>query len=281
MVMEGIVLINKDKNKTSRDIVNELTHIFGTKKIGHTGTLDPIATGVLVVCIGKYTKLVNTLVSLEKEYIATIKLGIKTDTLDITGNVLEKRKCVVEKEKLKNELKSLIGEVKQTVPIYSAKKVNGKKLYEYARNNESVVLPENIVNIYNLELLEYKNDEFKIKCNVSKGTYIRSLIQKICDDLNVIGTMSDLVRTRQGIYDIAESYTIKEIKNGNFKVLKAKDILEYKNYNLTDVEYQKVKNGNHIKVNLNEENLILLYDNKEVAIYKKKNDIYIPSIMLI
>ncbi len=281
MVMEGIVLINKDKNKTSRDIVNELTHIFGTKKIGHTGTLDPIATGVLVVCIGKYTKLVNTLVSLEKEYIATIKLGIKTDTLDITGNVLEKRKCVVEKEKLKNELKSLIGEVKQTIPIYSAKKVNGKKLYEYARNNESVVLPENIVNIYNLELLEYKNDEFKIKCNVSKGTYIRSLIQKICDDLNVIGTMSDLVRTRQGIYDIAESYTIKEIKNGNFKVLKAKDILEYKNYNLTDVEYQKVKNGNHIKVNLNEENLILLYDNKEVAIYKKKNDIYIPSIMLI
>ena len=154
MVMEGIVLINKDKNKTSRDIVNELTHIFGTKKIGHTGTLDPIATGVLVVCIGKYTKLVNTLVSLKKEYIATIKLGIKTDTLDITGNVLEKRECKVEKEKLLIELKSLIGEFKQTVPIYSAKKVNGKKLYEYARNNESVVLPENIVNIYNLELLE-------------------------------------------------------------------------------------------------------------------------------
>lgn len=281
MVMEGIVLINKDKNKTSRDIVNELTHIFGTKKIGHTGTLDPIATGVLVVCIGKYTKLVNTLVSLEKEYIATIKLGIKTDTLDITGNILEKHECKVEKEKLLNELKSLIGEFKQTVPIYSAKKVNGKKLYEYAKNNESVVLPENIVNIYNLELLEYKNDEIKIKCNVSKGTYIRSLIQKICDDLNIIGTMSDLVRTKQGIYDISESYTVEEIKNGNFKILKAKDILDYKNYNLTDVEYQRVKNGNHIKVNLNDENLILLYDNKEVAIYKKKNDIYIPSIMLI
>lgn len=281
MVMEGIVLINKDKNKTSRDIVNELTHIFGTKKIGHTGTLDPIATGVLVVCIGKYTKLVNTLVSLEKEYIATIKLGIKTDTLDITGNILEKHECKVEKEKLLNELKSLIGEFKQTVPIYSAKKVNGKKLYEYARNNESVVLPENIVNIYNLELLEYKNDEIKIKCNVSKGTYIRSLIQKICDDLNIIGTMSDLVRTKQGIYDISESYTVEEIKNGNFKILKAKDILDYKNYNLTDVEYQRVKNGNHINVNLNDENLILLYDNKEVAIYKKKNDIYIPSIMLI
>ena len=143
------------------------------------------------------------------------------------------------------------------------------------------MLPENIVNIYNLELLEYKNDEIKIKCNVSKGTYIRSLIQKICDDLNIIGTMSDLVRTKQGIYDISESYTVEEIKNGNFKILKAKDILDYKNYNLTDEEYQRVKNGNHIKVNLNDENLILLYDNKEVAIYKKKNDIYIPSIMLI
>ena len=93
--------------------------------------------------------------------------------------------------------------------------------------------------------------------------------------------MSDLVRTKQGIYDISESYTIEEIKNGNFKILKAKDILDYKNYNLTDEEYQRVKNGNHIKVNLNDENLILLYDNKEVAIYKKKDDIYIPSIMLI
>ena len=133
--MDGIILINKEIGKTSRDEINTLCHIFNTKKIGHTGTLDPIATGVLVVCINKYTKLVNILMSLEKEYIAKIKLGIKTDTLDITGNILEQRKCNVTKKDIEKVLKNFIGIYKQTIPLYSAKKINGKKLYEYARNN--------------------------------------------------------------------------------------------------------------------------------------------------
>lgn len=279
--MDGIILINKESGKTSRDEINSLCHIFNTKKIGHTGTLDPIATGVLVVCLNKYTKLVNILMSLEKEYIAKIKIGIKTDTLDITGNVIEKRKCSTTKEKIEEVLKSFIGIYKQTIPLYSAKKINGKKLYEYARNKESVKLPTNEVEIYDLKLISFENDEITIKCNVSKGTYIRSLIQSICDSLNIIGTMSSLIRTKQGKFDISNSYTIEEVKNGKFKLLKAKDILPYKKYTLSDLEYKKVKNGNHIFIDSNEENLILTYNDKEVAIYKKSKDMYIPSVMLV
>ena len=149
--MDGIILINKENGKTSRDEINTLCHIFNTKKIGHTGTLDPIATGVLVVCLNKYTKLVNILMSLEKEYIAKIKLGIKTDTLDITGNILEQRKCNVTKKDIEKVLKSFIGIYKQTIPLYSAKKINGKKLYEYARNDLNVDLPKRLITIYKIE----------------------------------------------------------------------------------------------------------------------------------
>ena len=124
--MDSVIVVNKEINRTSRDIVNDLNKILGTKKIGHTGTLDPIATGVLVICVGKYTKLVNLLTSLDKEYIATIKLGIKTDTLDITGKIIEKQPFNVDKEEVINTLDSFIGESIQEVPAYSAVKINGK-----------------------------------------------------------------------------------------------------------------------------------------------------------
>lgn len=174
--IDGIIVVNKNAGMTSRDVVNVLCKIFNTKKIGHTGTLDPIATGVLVIAIGKYTKLVDKITSLDKEYIAKVKLGIKTDTLDITGNILEKRKCNVYKEALINTLNSFVGSYNQVVPKYSAIKINGKKLYEYARRNIEINLPSRKVEIKNIELLEFNNDSFTFKTKVSKGTYIRSLI---------------------------------------------------------------------------------------------------------
>ena len=176
---------------------------------------------------------------------------------------------------------SLIGKYKQVVPIYSAKKVNGKKLYEYARNGEKVNLPINEVDIYNLELISYEDNKIVFKCNCSKGTYIRSLIQTICEKLNVIGTMSDLIRTKQGNFDISNTYTIKDIENGNYKVLSVKDLFDYKIYNLNEDEYNKVKNGSHIKIDSNEDKLLLYYNNEEVAIYKKKDEFYVCDIMLI
>lgn len=279
--MKGILLLNKAQNKTSRDMVNELNHIFDMNKIGHTGTLDPLATGVLVICIGKYTKLVDELSALQKEYVAQIKVGLKTDTLDITGNVVEERVCQFNKEDIKNVFNNIKGKFVQTIPAYSAKKINGKKLYEYARKGEEIKLPKNEIEIFSIELLNIDNDTITFKTVVSKGTYIRSLIDEICNRLNIIGTMNSLVRTKQGHFTLENSYTIEDIKNGKYKLLKAKDVLPYPVYKLTDEEYQRVKNGNKMNFNFNDKKIILEYDNNEVAIYEREDCVYRVSIMLI
>ena len=278
--MNEILVVNKDKDMTSRDVVNILNKKFNTKKIGHTGTLDPIATGVLVVCIGKYTKLVDLLTSQNKEYIAEIKLGIKTDTGDITGNIVDKKDFDVDEDKINDVLKSFIGKQIQTPPIYSAIKVNGKKLYEYARNNESVEIPKREIEIYLIELISFKEDIITFKCNVSKGTYIRSLIEDICEKLGTVGTMNNLIRTKQGKFTIEDSYTIDDIKNDNYKFINIEDVLDYKKIELKDDEYNKVLNGSKIKIDTNEDKVILKYQNEIIAIYQKDNDIYKPYIML-
>ena len=151
--MNGILLVNKEKNYTSRDIVNIVSKKLKTRKVGHTGTLDPLATGVLVLCIGNATKLVEILTSTEKEYEAEIILGIKTDTLDITGNILKEENTFKTKEEIESVLQKMTKKYEQTVPIYSAVKINGKKLYEYARNNEEIELPKRMVEIKKLELI--------------------------------------------------------------------------------------------------------------------------------
>ncbi len=277
--MNFVLLVNKTKNKTSRDMVNELNHIFDMKKIGHTGTLDPIATGILVMCGGRYTKLIDKLSFLDKEYIAEIKMGIKTDTGDITGNIIEEKECNTTKDDIKNVLDHLKGKYEQIIPAYSAKKVKGKKLYEYARNNEEVPIIKNIVNIDDLELISYKDNIITIKCLVSKGTYIRSIIQTICDNLNIIGTMNNLIRTKQGPFSIDNSYTIDEIRNGNYKFLDIKELLNINTYELDEEEYFRVKNGNSINLNNSDEELLLIYKNEYIAIYKKDDIFYVPEIM--
>ncbi|MBE6161078.1 MAG: tRNA pseudouridine(55) synthase TruB [Firmicutes bacterium] len=278
--MNEILVINKDVNYTSRDVVNVLNKYFKTKKIGHTGTLDPIATGVLVVCIGRYTKLVNLITSFDKEYIAEIKLGIKTDTLDITGNVLETKEYNLNEEIIKETLKSFIGVQLQTPPIYSAIKVNGKKLYEYARNNESVEIPKREIEIKRIELLEFKNDIIKFKCEVSKGTYIRSLIESICKKMGTVGTMNSLVRTRQGKFKIEDSYTLKDIEDNKYKFVNVEDILDYEVINLEENMYKKVVNGSKIKLKSNNDKVLLKYNGELIAIYEKNDDLFKPLVML-
>lgn len=266
--MNGVLIINKPKDYTSRDVINKLNKLLGTKKIGHTGTLDPLATGVLVIAIGSYTKLVNELTSLDKEYIAKIKLGIKTDTGDITGNILEENyNYNITKENIINIFNNFPKEYEQTVPKYSAVKINGKKLYEYARENIDIELPKRMVNIYSLELLEFNNDIIKFKTKVSKGTYIRSLIEDLCYKLNVIGTMNSLVRTKQGRFNIEDAIDLEDI-NINTKLLTSRDILDIKDYNLDDNLYKFVSNGNKLNINLNNGYYNMIYNNKDIAIYK-------------
>ena len=273
--MDGIVLINKEKNCTSRDVVNQVSKILKTKKIGHTGTLDPIATGVLVLCIGKATKLVEVITSYDKEYEAEVILGIKTDTKDITCKILKEEKAIISKENIEKCLKQMIGTYNQTVPIYSAVKINGKKLYEYARNNEEIELPKRKVTIKELKLIsdityEKEKTKFKIKCHVSKGTYIRSLIEDIATNLNTIGTMENLKRTKQGNFQITSANTIQDIENNKFKIYSIEEILEkFYKIEMTDDLYFKIKNGSIIKNNYNHDIVAFTKNDKVIAIYKE------------
>ena len=272
--MNGILLINKEEGKTSRDIVNDCMHIFNTKKIGHTGTLDPIATGVLVITIGRYTKLGDALTSTYKEYIAEFKLGIETDTLDITGNILNRKEINVDKEKVINTINSFKGKYNQEVPIYSAVKINGKKLYEYARNNEQIELPKREVDIQNIEVLNIDNDIITIKCLVSKGTYIRSLIRDIGVKLDTYATMTKLTRTKQGKFTLEESYTIDDVRNNNYKLLTIEDCLDTEIVNLTDEELIKIASGNPYKKEYTKDYILFKYRGKEYALYKYDSNQY-------
>ena len=279
--MDALLVVNKPKGLTSRDVVNELNHIFSTKKIGHTGTLDPNATGVLVCLIGKYTKLVNLITSYDKEYIAEIKLGIKTDTDDITGNIIAKENTTLTLDKIEEVFSNFPKTYDQQVPIYSAVKIKGKKLYEYARENIDITLPKRRVNIYSLELLSFQYNIITFKAKVSKGTYIRSLINDICTNLNTIGTMNNLIRTKQGNFDIKNSYTLEDIKNNNYKFLTLKEFLDYPIIELDDTLIKKVSNGAIIPNTFNiQDKVILTYQNKDIAIYEVNEKYLKPYIML-
>lgn len=276
----GLLVINKEKGYTSRDVVNIIGKFFGTKKVGHTGTLDPLATGVLVLCLNRYTKLNEILTSDEKEYIAEVTLGIRTDTLDIDGNILEKKECYVDKNDLEKVLKKFKKSYDQEVPIYSALKVNGKKLYEYARNNEKVVLPKKNVTIKKIELLSFEKNKFTFKCLVSKGTYIRSLIRDILKDLNVIGTMSNLIRIKHGVFDIKDAYSLEDVKSGNYKLLKISDVLNISKIKVDNNLKFKILNGVRLKGNYPNRILFLDEDGRELAIYKKDKNDYKVEVML-
>ena len=268
-----IIIVNKEKGPTSRDVVNKLCKILNTKKIGHTGTLDPLASGVLVVATGRYTKLVDKLTSLDKEYIATVKLGIMTDTLDVTGTVLKQQKYSITKGDLEKTLDSFVTTYEQTVPAYSAVKINGKKLYEYARNNEEIKLPKRPVTIKSIELLDFYETGFKFKVKVSKGTYIRSLIKDVCNKLDTIGVMEDLIRTAQGNFKIENSYTLEDIASNKYKSLNIKEALNYPIIEIDDETFFKVKNGVQLEKNLIDGKYIFTYLNEDIAIYEFKDNV--------
>ena len=268
--MNSILVINKPKNVTSRDVVNKICKVFGTKKVGHTGTLDPIATGVLILCIGKATKLVETITNETKEYIATVKLGVLTDSLDITGNVLEQRNVNITKSDLETALNSFVGKYNQEVPAYSAIKVNGKKLYQYARENKDVKLPSREVEIKEIELLKFDKDYYTFRAVVSKGTYIRSLIRDINNKQGIIGVMSDLVRTKQGRFVIENSFSIDDIESGNYALCSVKEALsDYESTVLDDSLYKKVINGSPVNNVYQSDYIVFIYNDEPVAIYKK------------
>lgn len=276
--MDGIIIINKEKNWTSNDIVQKLKGILH-EKTGHTGTLDPLATGVLPILVGKGTSLSKYLINHDKEYVATIKLGEKTSTGDQEGKIIEK-KPVTEKmlddDNIKQVLKSFLGKQSQIPPMYSAIKVNGKKLYEYARSGKTVEVKARDIEIFDISLISVSKDVkeiiFKVWC--SKGTYIRSLCEDIAEKLGTVGFMSGLNRIRVGDFRIEQAVRISDVVDGdgvaNSDIIKNHFISiesffeEYKLLNFNDLKLFKFLNG--VKVNVNLEDGIYRIYNKDVFI---------------
>ena len=232
--MDGIIVINKPKNYTSHDIVRKVKKILN-KKVGHTGTLDPNATGVLPLLIGKGTELSKYLINHNKTYEAVLQLGEKRDTGDCEGNILDSKPVQIEcldKAKIQNIFQSLIGKQQQIPPIYSAIKINGKKLYEYARKGEKVEIKPREIEIYSLELInintEKKQIEFRVKC--SKGTYIRTLCENIAEKLQTLGYMKELKRTQVGEFELKDAITIEELENLVNKNEDNKNFITIENY---------------------------------------------------
>ena len=270
--MNGILIINKPKGITSRDVVDEIVKKLNTKKVGHTGTLDPLATGVLVVCVGSATKLVDELTSHDKEYIANVELGTLTDTIDSTGKIIDEKECIKQKKEIVDVLNSFKGNYFQEVPIYSAIKINGKKLYEYAREGVDIELPKRKVEIKDIELvgdIEYNNNKtyFKFKCSVSKGTYIRSLIRDIAIRLNTIGIMTDLKRTRLGKFKIDNAIELEEISNNN--LIDIIDIIDCKKIEINNNIEKQINNGAVINNIYNSKEVLFIKNNQAIALYKK------------
>lgn len=209
----GIINVYKEAGYTSFDVVAKLRGILHIKKIGHTGTLDPDAVGVLPICIGKATKVCDMLTNTDKTYVATLLMGVSTDTYDMSGTILDKKEVNVTPEMVEKTIKSFIGEQEQIPPMYSAIKVNGKKLYELAREGKVIERKARRINIYNIEIIDINLPRAKMRIDCSKGTYIRSLCNDIGEKLGCYGCMENLVRERVGNFSIDNTIIIEEIQS--------------------------------------------------------------------
>lgn len=271
--MNGLVVIDKDKGYTSRDVVNIVSGVLGTKKVGHTGTLDPLATGVMVVGVGKGLKVSELITGYDKVYEARVIIGYETETLDMEGNIVKWGRFDYTKGDIERVIREFPREYEQVVPIYSAVKVNGKRLYKSARRGDVVDLPKRMVSIYEMDLISdvevFENHtEFDIRCKVSKGTYIRSLVRDIGEKLGSYGTLMDLRRTRQGNFGLDGAYSIDDIKSGNFELKKIGEVLDIPKVWVSEDMLFKIRNGCKVKKFFEGDMALVMDGDSEVAIYR-------------
>ena len=254
MSYNGIINIYKEQGYTSFDVVAKLRGILKMRKIGHTGTLDPDATGVLPVVLGSATKLVDMLTDKKKEYIATLRLGITTDTLDITGTVLSENTPDVSEGEVRDAILSFIGPQLQTPPMYSAIKVNGRKLYELAREGIEIERQKRSIEIFDIEILDMSLPDIRLRVECSKGTYIRSLCADIGDKLSCGAVMTSLMRTKSGDFAIDRAYTLREVEEAAAggrveEMITPVDycFMDYAGVTVAGDIYKAVRNGNMIR----------------------------------
>lgn len=276
--MFGFLNVYKPKGKTSHDVVAILRRVTKIKQIGHTGTLDPFAEGVLPICIGKATRLIEYLND-DKAYIGTVQLGKSTTTYDLEGETVEVSDKTPDLEEIENELNNFRGDIEQLPPIYSAIKVNGKKLYEYARKGEEVEIKPRSVNISDLKILNYDKEnrilELYIKC--SKGTYIRSIAHDLGKKLGCLGHLIKLVRVKAGDFEVENSIKLEDltdIETVQKHLIYPLEKLDYQTYELNTKELELVSHGMQIFARTNLQNgiVILTNNNKLIAVAEMLND---------
>lgn len=290
-MINGIINVYKEEGYTSFDVVAKLRGITKIRKIGHTGTLDPDATGVLPVCIGSATKLCDMLTDKTKEYEAVLRLGLVTDTQDASGTVLERHEVNITKEEFEQAIMSFVGKSKQIPPMYSALKVNGKKLCDMAREGIEVERKPRDIEITNIKILDMNKDMAKIRVECSKGTYIRTLCNDIGAKLNCGGIMESLVRIRSGAFNIKDAYRLKDIetlaKEGRLDEIVTPVDSMFEEFPLKTVngeDLKRVENGNQLAIPYMGDRIrIYMGDGKFVAIYdySGQNKCYTPYKMFL
>lgn len=274
--MEGIIVVDKPIGITSFDVIRVLRRNLKERRIGHTGTLDPLATGILVICVGKATKLAQDIEGYEKEYVADLELGFKTDTYDIEGKVLDRvDEFDISYENFEKILETFKGDIKQVPPMYSAIKVDGKKLYELAREGVEIERKARDVSIKNLETISFDGVKAKIDCTVSKGTYIRSLIYDLGEKLGTFATMTGLRRTRVGEEDLGRAFTLeaieKMVSENDFSFLVS--IEDYFKFPKVDIE-----NENDLKLFVNGQRCKKRINEGKYRVYSKNNFIGLGEV---
>jgi tRNA pseudouridine55 synthase len=268
--MNGVINVYKPQNMTSHDVVAIVRRALNTKKVGHTGTLDPMATGVLPVCVGRATKIVDFIQNDKKTYRATLILGTSTTTEDAWGEVIDTKAVNVTEDEVLKAVKSFIGDIEQVPPMYSALKVNGKKLYELARAGKTVERKARVRTIYSIEDIVYEDQTISFTATCSKGTYIRTLCKDIGEKLGTLAHMSALERTETGVFKAKETISIEDLKSGNFQLdsllMPIDEALGFtKKITINDRACELIKNGvkldliRYVKFPLNENEYVLVY----------------------
>ncbi len=279
--MNGVIVINKEEDFTSFDVVAVVRKTLGEKKVGHTGTLDPNAKGVLPVLLGSATKAQDIIENHDKRYVAFFRFGLQTDTLDIWGEVQKREESHITKEAVLSVLPNFVGDITQIPPMYSAVKVNGVRLYDLARQGKEVERTKRKVTVYSIDLLDFdeKNQTGTFDISCSKGTYIRTLIDDIAKALNTIGTMTSLTRTFACFYTLSDAITLEKLKetvaNGNVnKYIKSVESL-FENYPeivVTDAQAFRFKNGNPLNIDRTELKETSVKDKKIFRIKDKEKN---------
>lgn len=279
---KGIIPINKPKDWTSFDVCNKIKHMVRPAKVGHLGTLDPMATGVLLVTIGKATKLFDLMQEKKKTYIAEFEFGVLTDTLDNTGNIFKKVDVIPSEEEIKAILPKFIGKIDQIPPKYSAKNVNGKRAYVLARNNQEFELKPKQVEIYNIEVISYDKPLLKLKITCGSGTYIRAIGRDLAEALNTVATMTSLVRSSVGKFSIEKCVNIENLsaESVHSNIISVDQVLEYQTVEYSKEITAKLLNGQRIAVKENDGNYCLKEGQDIVAIIKVENFVAKMSIFL-